>query len=236
MTGQPMTATQPGPRLRWLGLQTHLLDELRTFYGQTLGLPVVAATPDSFRLQAGGTAIEFEQVADGSQPYYHVAFNIPARRLWSARAWLEQRVTLLRHAETGDDVIFLEAWNAHALYFYDPAGSLIELIARHSLPSAPDGPFGPGDILYASEIALRPPDQQRAIAAIRAAFGLEHYLGQESFLGDEWGMLVVSPLGRLWIPEYRKAGATFPTRIGLAGHGTARLVFPDAPFEIVGLG
>jgi catechol 2,3-dioxygenase-like lactoylglutathione lyase family enzyme len=232
MTGAP--ADQP--RLHALGLQTHLLADIRAFYHETLGFPLAAETPDALAFQAGGTRLEFARVTDGSQPYYHVAFNIPENKLELAKAWLAARVALLRHAETGEDVISFPAWDAHALFFYDPVGSLLELIARHTLPNAADGPFSTDDILYASEIALRAPEQAAAIAAIRAAFGLEHYLGGESFLGDERGLIIVSPKGRLWIPEYRKAGATFPTRIDLAGHGLARLTFPDAPFELVGVG
>jgi hypothetical protein len=119
--------------------------------------------------------------------------------------------------------------------FYDPAGSLIEIIAQHTLPNAVGGPFGVADILYASEIVLRSPDQEATIAKIRSTFGLDYYLDGPSFLGDERGLIIVSPKDRLWIPEFRKAGPTFPTRIVLAGHGAARLTFSDAPFEIVGV-
>jgi catechol 2,3-dioxygenase-like lactoylglutathione lyase family enzyme len=223
------------PRLLALELQTHILDELRAFYSQTLGLPIADETPDAVAFQAGGTRLTFQRVADGTQPYYHVAFNIPENKLALAKAWLEERVTLLRHAETGEDVITFPAWDAHALFFYDPAGSLLELIARHTLPNAAEGPFTPADILYASEIALKAPDQAVAAARIREAFGLTHYQDVLSFLGDEHGLLIASPKDRLWIPEFRKAGGTFPTRVTLAGHGTAHLVFPDAPFEIVGV-
>jgi catechol 2,3-dioxygenase-like lactoylglutathione lyase family enzyme len=231
-----MSAHADQSRLRALSLQTHMLAELRAFYADTLGLPVASQTQDSVTFQAGDTRLEFVQVADGSQPYYHVAFNIPENKLAPAKAWLEERVTLLRHAETGEDVIFFDAWNAHALFFYDPAGSLLELIARHTLANAADGPFSSDDILYASEIALRAPDQAAAVARIGAAFGLTNYQDVLSFLGDERGLIICSPPGRLWIPEFRKAGGLFPTRIELAGHGSARLVFPDAPFEIVGVG
>src|SRR5262245_45957653 len=111
---------QPSPtqaRLRALDLQTHLVPELRSFYADTLGLPVVAETPETVVFQAGGTRLTFEQVNDSTQPYYHLAFNIPENKLGSAKDWLEQRVSLLRHAETGEDVIFFERWNAHALFF-----------------------------------------------------------------------------------------------------------------------
>lgn len=225
---------QAMPLIQALELQTGVLPELRAFYRDTLGLTLLEDTAQHIRVVAGGSRITFRQVEDGTQPFYHIAFNIPEHRLGLAKAWLSERVPLLRHAETGDEVIYFDAWDAHALYFYDPAGSLLELIARHTLPTPATGPFGPDDLLYVSEIALRAPDQVVAAERIRGAFGLTHYQEQLAFLGDERGLLVLSPPGRLWIPEFRKAGITAPTRITLAGHGSARLVFPDAPFELIG--
>ena len=46
------------------------------------------------------------------------------------------------------------AWNADALYFLDPAGNVVELIARHSLPNASDAPFGPDAFLEVSEVGM----------------------------------------------------------------------------------
>lgn len=224
------------PRLQALELHTHLLPELRAFYAGMLGFPIVAETPEAVTFQAGASRLTFSHVGDGSHPYYHIAFNIPENKLEQAKTWLAARAPILRHAVTGDDVIHFPAWDAHALFFYDPAGSLLELIARHTLPNASDGPFDTDDLLSISEIALRAPDPGQAAALVREAFGLRHYLDLPSFLGDEQGLIIFSPPGRLWIPEFRKAGATFPTRITLAGHGSARLTFPDAPFEIVGVG
>ncbi|RIK42800.1 MAG: glyoxalase/bleomycin resistance/dioxygenase family protein [Chloroflexi bacterium] len=220
------------PRIVALELQTHILPELCAFYAETLKLPTTSHDHEACVVQAGGTRITFRATSDGSQPYYHVAFNIPENKLAAAKAWLEQRVSLLRHAETGDDVVFFEAWNAHALFFYDPAGSLLELIARHTLANATTGPFTSADILYVSEIALRGPSQEQTAARLRETFGLTHYQGQLSFLGDERGLLIASPPDRLWIPEFKKRGGTFPTQVTLAGHGTASLAFPDAPFVV----
>jgi hypothetical protein len=232
----PRPATAPArraPLLRQLRLQTARLDELGRFYGDTLGLPPAPAPPGSIAFDAGATRLEFEAAAPGLEPYYHVAFNIPERKLAGARRWLAERLPILRHARTGEEVVHFAGWNAHSLFFYDPAGSLLELIARHTLPDPDDGPFGDADLLYASEIGLVPRETAPAFALIRDRLGIEPYLGAGTFLGDETGLIIVIPPDQLWIPEYTKTGRPFRTRIAIAGPAGRSLRLPDGPIEIV---
>lgn len=225
--------TPRGPRIRALRLKTHVLAAVRDFYTRNFGFAVMAESADRVALQAGRTRLEFEQVRDGSQPFYHFAFNIPENKLEKARPWLAERVPILRHARNGNEVIHFEQWNAHSLFFNDPAGNLGELIARHTLPNAAPGGFAAGDILYASEIGMVPPDQAGFFAELRERLQISAYLDSGSFLGDEYGILIVIPKEVRWIPEFRKSGELFPTHVTVAGHGARHLRFADLPFEIV---
>ena len=221
------------PRIRGLRLKTHVLSELKTFYSTEFKFPIVAETPTSVSFDAGQTRLEFEQVTDGTKPYYHFAFNIPENKLDQAREWLAERVPILRHAQTGNEVIHFAHWNAHSVFFYDPAGNLGELIARHTLPNAAEGAFDHRDILYASEIGIVPPDQERVFADIRESLQIQPYLESNTFLGDEYGILIVIPQQRLWIPEFKKTGMLAPTRINVSGHGGRKVKFPDYSIEIL---
>src|SRR5262245_20024693 len=236
-TARPMSAaSRREPLLRRLRLQTARLDDLDRFYGDPTGLPRPPAPPGSVAFDAGATRLELAPAAGGLEPYYHFAFNVPERKLDGARRWLAQRVPILRHVRTGDEVVYFAGWDAHSLFFYDPAGSLVELIARHTLPDPDDGPFGAADLLYASEIGLVPREQASAFARVPDQFGIAPYLGTDTFLGDEWGMIIVIPPERLWIPEFRKTGQPFPTHVAVAGHADRAVWLPDGPFELVGLG
>jgi catechol 2,3-dioxygenase-like lactoylglutathione lyase family enzyme len=232
----PDSANSGTPRIVRLELKTHVLDDLRCFYGETIGFNVLAETDWSVAFAAGATRLEFEQTADGTRPYYHVAFNVPERMLDGAVEWLGARVPILRHAETGETRIHFADWNADAVFFHDPAGSLIELIARHTLPDVTDGPFSVGHILYASEIGLVPADQASVFARIRDELEIEPYLGTPTFLGDERGLIIVIPADRHWIPEFTKTGRAYPTRVTVAGHGARMVRIEDGPFELVGVG
>jgi catechol 2,3-dioxygenase-like lactoylglutathione lyase family enzyme len=221
------------PRIRAIRMQTHVLPAVRDFYAQKFGFKVIAESAERVALQAGGTRLEFEQVRDGSQPFYHFAFNIPENKLELARPWLAERVPILRHARNGNEVIHFEQWNAHSLFFNDPAGNLGELIARHTLPNAAPGAFTATDILYASEIGMTPPDQAGFFADVRQRLQISPYLDSSSFLGDEYGILIVIPKEVRWIPEFKKSGELFPTSVTVAGHGARHLRFDPLPFEIV---
>ncbi|MBI3409739.1 MAG: hypothetical protein HY040_15470 [Planctomycetes bacterium] len=221
------------PRIQRLRLKTHVLGEIRRFYEETMGLPVVFQSRRKAIFNAGATRLEFEQVSDGTEPYYHFAFNIPENKIEPAKDWLGRRARILRDARNGNDIIFFRNWNAHSLFFHDPAGNLVELIARHTLQNRADGGFGVRDILHASEIGLVPQDQRGVFAAIRERLGIEPYLRSDSFLGDEHGLIIVIPANVRWIPEFRRTGMLCPTQITVAGHGNRTLRFSDLPFQIV---
>ncbi|MCZ6574658.1 MAG: hypothetical protein O7C98_16010 [Planctomycetota bacterium] len=236
---QPTTSRDRPPeaasrgRFAHLKLHTHRLDEQRAFYSKTLGLPVVAESKQSFTIEAGGTTLEFEQASDQAAPFYHFAFNIPENKLAKAKQWLIPRCPLLRDSWTGADELFFEAWNAHATYFHDPAGNIVEFIARHTLQNARGGAFGVEDILYASEIGLVG-DQEQLGEQIMGALGVRRYHHSPMFVGDEHGLFVLAPVGRPWIPERVKAAAVFPAEVTVAGHGRQSLECDGHPYRIRG--
>ena len=78
-------------RFRELRLLTARLTEQKEFYTGTLGLPLVDERDRHITIQAGETQLVFTQVVDGSEPYYHFAFNIPENKLAQAKEWLAAR-------------------------------------------------------------------------------------------------------------------------------------------------
>ena len=108
-----------------LRLRTACMSELRDFYAGLLAWPIIEETPESLALAAGNTRLVFEQ-ADGSDNQrrfiHHFAFNIPENQFAEAKNWLKVHVPLTMHGE--HDEIHWSAWNAHAVYFTDPAGNV----------------------------------------------------------------------------------------------------------------
>lgn len=236
------------PPLPLLGLTLHAtrFDEMRRFYCEGLGLPLVADDGASISFRAGHTVLTFEDagatrhgVPGDQSPFYHFAFNIPENRLAEALEWARRRVAIVRKKD-GDEVFHFEAWNAHAFYFLDPAGNIVEFIARHTLPSASSKAFGPESIGDVSEIGLVAPDVPVVVKKTREVLGATPYLGRESgeftAVGDERGLFIFVRAGRLWFPfegEEARPALVFPTKIVTRGEGGKVVPFEGLPYEVV---
>lgn len=134
---------------------------------------------------------------------YHCAITVPEDRFAEAKAWLQERVSLLER--DGLDEFALGApWNSQSVYFTGPDGILLELIARHDLPaSSASGRFSSADLLRISEVGLAVPDVPVAVASLQDAFGLPVFgkaAAEFTPLGDPDGLLIVVRQGRVWFP------------------------------------
>jgi catechol-2,3-dioxygenase len=219
-------------RITQLRLYTANVGLLRQFYVDLLGMVLIEETPSSIALQAGETRLIFERDEQGGGPFYHFAFNIPENQLAAAKDWLAQRGVALSQASPDD--WHSTSWNAHAVYFYDPAGNIVECIARHTLRNAAAGAFAAAKIACVSEIGLVVDDVPEMVRALQAALDLPIYQDmQENFapLGDEHGLFIVVRRGRTWLASNRRADV-FPTAIKLLGERSLRYHAPQAPYSI----
>jgi catechol-2,3-dioxygenase len=227
----------PADGILRLRLQTTKLDDLRRFYTATLGLTLADDSKGSITVAAGRTRLTFTAAALGAA-YYHFAFNIPENKLAASKAWLRSRVDLVKRADGSDEYHFV-SWNAHSVYFLDPAGNILEFIARHNLKNAAGGEFSPADILYVSEIGVVVDDVPGAAARAKASLGLEVFprpstelSEQFAAVGDDHRLLILVKRGRRWLGAEDKAAAVFPLHAVLHGDGDRQLTLPDFPYEL----
>lgn len=209
-------------RILAVELPTAALNEQRAFYAGALGLDVVEDEPARVTLQAGATRLTFAAVPEdpGCQ---HFALNVPENRIEDAASWLAQRAPLVP-GPSGERVLDFSGWNADAVYCFDPAGNVVELIARHSLPNASDAPFGARSLLEVSEIGTPVDDVPAAVAFLEEDLGIPHWDGDRrgfTALGDDRGLFIVVPRGRDWFPTDRTA-RTAPLALTIAGDAPAR--------------
>ena len=214
------------------------------FYGRQLGLRVSQADARTFSVDAGGTRLRFTHESSGPQPFYHFAFNIPENKIVGAHEWQKKRTPLLpipnglRDPALPPEIVHYRHWNAHSVFFFDPAGNVVEYIARHDLRNPATGAFDSDDILYASEIAFVVDDVLAATPVFAEAGRVSAYgspSGSFAALGDERGLLLVMKRGRVISFEdpQKKAVDVFPTSVVLGGiHGSARRPFAGFPYEI----
>lgn len=232
------------PRIVSLDLQTSAsVDDMEAFYARTLGLRVSTRRGRQISFAAGLSTLTFACGEDG-EPFYHFAFNIPENKITAARVWQLERSPLLpipadlRDPAYPIDVVDYRHWNAHSIFFFDPARNVVEYIARHDLKNAAPGPFGPADILYASEIGLIVDDVAAASSVVREGAGVAQYrAGSDQFmaLGDEQGLLLMMRRGRpldFKREHTARAAAVFPTRASVRGV-RAPISLPGFPYEVV---
>ena len=212
-----------GKGITEIRMKSARIDELRRFYEASLELPV-ALSDDTLTVEAGKTRLIFSQTESSEdEPFYHFAFNIPENKIESAREWQRQRTPLLRRGSK--EVIHFKGINAHSVYFNDPAGNIVEYIARHDLNNSAEGQFGPNQILYASEIGLVVDDVAQTQRNIKDALGLTGFPGSfrsQSFspVGDAHALLILVKRDRKWFPNNKQAAKVHPVHATL--HGSMR--------------
>lgn len=214
-------------------LQTSALKELKVFYVQTLGFRLAKETKDSFTVTVGESSLTFVQTDDNlsEPPFYHFAININEAQFKRAKEYLSQRVSLLQE-ESQDEFEFTN-WNAHAVYFYDPAGNIVEYIARHNLKQIASATFSDEDILGISEVGLPVTDVSAAASWLERNLSLPRFTGDgKSFqpMGNEHGLFILVSLDRNWFPTQHKA-KVFPITVKIKGNGRS-LAIPDSPYNL----
>jgi catechol 2,3-dioxygenase-like lactoylglutathione lyase family enzyme len=201
---------------------------LAEWYRDTLGMAVVegegagasgrAGGPEDAAVEVGETLLCFTPAPPGERPVYHVAFDIRENKIGKARKWLLERgVDLIPERDSGEVTVHFKPWNAHAVYFRDPAGNIIEFIARHDLPTGNKRAWDVADdVLWISEVGLVVDSAAGAMVDLERRLGLAPYIGaDEGFVpvGDEEGLLVIVERGRPWLPDLVDKAEPWPARI-----------------------
>jgi catechol-2,3-dioxygenase len=177
------------------------------------------AVPAAFHPDAyGSSRVRFER---GPEVCSHFAVNVPPNRFEEAVAWARGQADLIQ-----DDVPF-ESWRARAAYYFDPAGNLVELIARERAP-------GDELLIEVSEVGLPVADVGAAVDFLEAELSLPHFSGdRESFsaVGDDHGLFILVPVGRAWLFTDRPAGDA-PVRVTIEGPAARELRVPGSEHVI----
>ena len=175
----------------------------RRFYLTRLGL--TATGDDGVRI--GETEMTF-RVSRG-EPFYHFALLVPGDRFDAAREWAADRVDLLPGGDIDDFVFDFDNWHALALYFHDPAGNIVELIAHAGIEeNGRAGALRAAELVGVSELGLV--GDQGVLAPGLDGLGIPMWEGavepgRLAFFGERARTLIVAPPGRGWLPTGRPA-------------------------------
>jgi catechol 2,3-dioxygenase-like lactoylglutathione lyase family enzyme len=205
-------------------LETARPGELKKFYQELLGLPLESRKDGSMEITAGRSTLVFNQVSEG-QPCYHFAFNIPANSIEECRAWCIQKMELMWMDDYKSDIADFVNWHAKSVYFFDPAGNIVECIARMDLDNNSSAAFSASHFLSISEVGIVLPgenfDQQ--VEEFLKKYQLSYFpkqppLPQFRAIGDDEGLFIVVPAHRNWYPTSSPAGI-FPMQVKFSEPG-----------------
>lgn len=181
-------------------------EQTKTFYKDTLQFNMISITNQSATFKIGDSLLTLVKDLKGKNYYYHFAFNIHANLFFEAKEWLSKRVTLLREDEM-DEIYFDGATQANSCYFEDPAGNIVEFIARRlTSPFSEQKRFSINNVLSIGEISLST-SQIKKIAKKLDKMGIiireNDQLVETSlnFFGeyDDGAFILLGPIGRRWL-------------------------------------
>lgn len=205
-------------------LQTSALKELMAFYQAGMGLSTDSENDNEVNIRIGSTELVFKQVS-AADPFYHIAINIPANKIEEAKNWLMARVDLIWMDDYKSDIADFVTWHAKSVYFFDPAGNIVELIARFDLDNNTEGSFSAAQFLYVSEVGLvvKANEFDESVTGLLEKYRLPYFakqppLPQFRAIGDDEGLFIVVPENRNWFPTNKPSGI-FPMEIQFENYG-----------------
>ena len=220
-------------RIEELTLATGNPAEQKIFFCNKLFFPEVKSIgeSDGFSFQAGHTKINF--IPGDAIAHYHFAFNVRPDQFENAIAWLEKcDVELLDNEEGSGKIVNFPNWKAKSVYFFDPAGNIVELIARAAIARAGNAPkFSAKSIVGVSEIGIVTDDVASMRSWIEQTHHVEGFSRQKnsdtfSAMGDDEGLLLIVPSERKWFMGNFEA-KHFPLAIfGKNGNENVKLLLP----------
>lgn len=213
-------------------LQTAKLDEMAEFYSKALSLRVKSSR-GVLTVESGRSVLEFTAAQIG-EPFYHFAFHIPENKLDQSIEWLRPRCPVFKNPANGQEIYHFVNWNAHSIYFHDPAGNILEFIARHTLSNASESPFRVADILSISEIAMVAPDLSVVADRLKSELGVPNYFGASPefiAMGSEHALFILAKTGRRWLGGTSQA-AVHPVEVELRSAQRKRLQWDSLPFIV----
>ena len=211
-------------KINTLILQTVYLKTLQEFYSSVLGLPVEQPDEKEIKIKVGSSELIFTE-ATTNEPFYHYAINIPGNKIEEAKAWLSGKVKLLWMEDYKDDIADFVNWHAKSVYFYDPAGNIVELIVRFDLDNSNNETFSASQFLSVNEVGLVFTNEnfEKEIMMLETSYSLSYFDKQPPLpkfraIGDDRGLFVIVPEHRNWYPT-DKPSEIFPMTVEFDNEG-----------------
>lgn len=207
-------------KIQQVDLWVSNLEEIVIFYRDILEFPLKLWKDTEATFQIGNSNLRIIKDSEARKNFYHFAFNIHANMFSKAKQWLQERV-ILSTEDGEDEVEYSGHFKAKSCYFQDPAGNIVEFIAREAIaPKSNAANFSSNNVIEISEIGLTTHNiiefaDKIMELGIPSQDGVivdepEHL----NFMGDpeEGVYILLGPVGRRWLFSDKRAIAS-PVKI-----------------------
>lgn len=190
--------------IKELRLRSVNILSLFSFYGEVLEMPAFRSGK-GITITAGETQLIFDEAPANENPFYHFAFNIPSNKLEEAYLWAKQKADPLWLNDYNGFFADFVSWHAKSFYFKDPAGNILEMIARFDLNDTVEEAFSPAQIRNVSEMGIvfsvKTFDEE--VNALMKQFSLNYFDKQPPLrhfraIGNDEGLFIVVSEDRVW--------------------------------------
>ena len=212
-----------------LTLYTSDIQSIKNLYSKILGFEIINENRDEVSFQTGSTVLIFKST-EGINPFYHYAFNIPSNKIEEAKQFFESKVSFLKESD-GNIIVDFKNWHAKSLYFLDPAGNIVEFIARFDLNENSDEPFSLSQTLSVSEIGIVTRNVPALKKLLIEKFDVKDFVksvNSDTFsaMGDDNGLFIVAVDNRNWYPT-QISSQIFPFSVKFINNSGNEFVLTD---------
>jgi catechol-2,3-dioxygenase len=223
----PLTIPEKPFEIKELVLRARRLEQNRFFWETLLGFTVVdSPNPSQYTLEIGNeegkkTRLTFRQsnlppeLEASFFPQYHFTISIPTNQIEACLEWIlnqkainpdtneEITIPLWKDYLNGAEIVRRNLYNSQSVFIQDPAGNVVELLARHDKPEIRDGAFNKDMFIGISEVGIVTRDIRKTATLLKDTFGADEVQGSSnSFkpIGGATGLLKLIVPGKPWIP------------------------------------
>ena len=224
----PLTIPEKPFEIKELAIRARLLEEgenkNRFFWETLLGFTVIdSPNPNQYTLQVGNTLLTFlpsnlpsDPLSEATFfPQYHFTISIPTNQIEACLDWILSRkainpdtneevtIPLWKDYLNGAEIVRRNLYNSQSVFIQDPAGNVVELLARHDKPEIRDGAFNKDMFIGISEVGIVTRDIRKTATLLKDTFGADEVQGSSnSFkpIGGATGLLKLIVPGKPWIP------------------------------------
>jgi hypothetical protein len=230
--------------IKELEIKSNNLAKSREFWSESLNLPVIDSAQNEFTVQLGNSRLKFSFTASGGFIVNHFSILIPNNQIENALDWLKNPdgkyingpsspVKIIKDEKTGAEIISNPIQNARSIYFEDPTGNIVELVARKDFGTEVMGEFSSDQFLKIVEVAAVSKSISKCYDILKSEFNVVEFPGSTSGykpVGGGDGSILLINFDKPWKPTESSLAIPYQTTVTIRSSEEKTIALPNMVF------